>query len=79
MGGFREGRAWLTFSTHTEISLLIHLADPQSRPVVITIFARDVRTSVCMSVPTFQILAKQFSSENSDRYSRHGGSGREDH
>ena len=36
-------------------SILIHENDPQSQPVVITVFARGVRTSV----PTFQNLAKQ--------------------
>ena len=35
--------------------LLIHEVNPQSRPVVITIFARVV----CPSVPTFKNLAKQ--------------------
>ena len=39
--------------------LLIHQADPQSRPVVITIFARVV----CPSIPTFQNLAKQNNSQ----------------
>ena len=34
---------------------LIHLADPQSRPVMIIVFARFVRPSV----PTFQNLIKQ--------------------
>ena len=36
-------------------TLLIHEADPQSRPIVITIFERVVRPSVL----TFQNLAKQ--------------------
>ena len=36
-------------------TLLIHLADPQSRPVVIIIFAHVVRPFVRPSVPTFQI------------------------
>ena len=36
-------------------AFLIHVADPQSRSVVITIFARGV----CKSVPTFQNLVSQ--------------------
>ena len=55
------------------------LADPRvdslSRPVVITIFA----SVNCLSIPTFQNLAKQSSSKNSDRYWRECGSGRVDH
>ena len=38
-----------------KINLLIYLADPQSRPVVIIVFAHVVRPSV----PTFPNLAKQ--------------------
>ena len=37
------------------MDILIHSADPQSRPVGIIVFAHVVRTSV----PTFQNLAKQ--------------------
>ena len=39
--------------------VLIHEADPQSRPLIITFFTRDVRTYV----PTFQNLAKQNNSQ----------------
>ena len=51
---------------------LILSANPQSRPVVIIVFARVVRPSVRMSVPTFQNLAKQkqISSENNVHYCR---------
>ena len=35
-------------------AILIHVANPQSRPVVITIFRRG-----CPSIPTFQILLKE--------------------
>ena len=56
-------------------NLLIHEADPRSRPVVITFFAGVVRPSV----PTIQNLAKRSSSENSDHYWRECGSGRVDH
>ena len=61
--------------------LLIHEADPQSRPVVIIVFAHVVHSYVCPSirppVPTFQ--TKQISSESNDRYWRDCGSGRVDH
>ena len=46
--------------------LLIHEANPQSRPVVIIVFAHVVKTN-------------QISSENNDRYWRDRGSGRVDH
>ena len=53
---------------YLESFLLIHEVDPQSLPaVVITIFARVVCPSLLPSVPTFQNLAKQSPSENSDR------------
>ena len=47
--------------------ILIHEADPQSRPVVITIFARVVCPSV---LPLFSKShnTKQSSSENGDQY-----------
>ena len=48
-----------SFARKTVLHILIHSADPQSRPVVITIFTHVVRLSVCQSVPTFQNLAKQ--------------------
>ena len=38
--------------------LLIHSANPQSRPIGIIVFAHVVRLSVRPSVPTFQNLAK---------------------
>ena len=62
--------------------LLIHLADPQSRPVVITIFARVVYTSVRPPVRLHfskSRKTKQTSSENSDCYLCECGSGRVDH
>ena len=60
--------------------LLIHEADPQSRPVVINIFTRVVRLSVRTSIPTSKSRkTKQLSSENNDRYRRDCGSGRVDH
>ena len=63
-----------------KVKTLIHEADPQSWPVVITIFARVVCPSVRPSVPTFQNFAKQkLSGENSDRYWRDCGSDRVDH
>ena len=40
-------------------SKLIHSADTQARPVVITIFTRSVCLSVLPFIPTFQNLAKQ--------------------
>ena len=43
---------------HT-LKILIHEADPHSRKVVITVFARVFCLSVRTSVPTFQNLAKQ--------------------
>ena len=50
------------------------------RPVVITIFSNvSVRTSVCPSVPTFQSLEEQTSSENNDHCWWDNGSGRGDH
>ena len=41
------------------LRILIHSADPQSRPVVIIVFARVAHLYVHTSVPTFQNLAKQ--------------------
>ena len=38
---------------------LIHSANPQSRPVVISVFTHVIRPSVSTSVPTFKNLAKQ--------------------
>ena len=51
-------------------------ADPQSRPVVITVF-----TQCCLSRDYFSKYhkTKHFSSENRDRYWRDWGSGRVDH
>ena len=69
-------------ATNFNFLLLIHSADPQSRPVVITIFARGVCTSVRLSVqPHFSKSSKtkQLSSENSDRYWMDCGCGRGDH
>ena len=54
---------------------LIHSADPQSRPVVVIIFAHVVRPSVH---PHFLNLTKQ-TTENNGRYWRDCGSGRLDH
>ena len=54
------------------ILLLIHSADPQSRPAVIIVFAHVVRPS-----PLFK--TKQISSRNKVRYWRDCGSGRVDH
>ena len=57
---------------------LIHSADPQSRPVVIIVFARDVRPYVS---PHFSkcFKTKQLLNENSDHFSQYCGSGRADH
>ena len=41
------------------MATLIHEADPQSRPAVITIFTQVVRPSVCLSFPTFEHLTNQ--------------------
>ena len=67
----------MTRKHHIRMFLLIHEADPQSRQVVITIFARVVRPSV----PTLQNLTKQSSTSCivRDHYWRDCGSGRVDH
>ena len=41
------------------VEILIHSANPQSRPVVIIVFTHIFRSSVRPYVPTFQGLAKQ--------------------
>ena len=63
-------QTWVVFCR-----FLIHTANPQSWSVVINIFACVVCTSVCAFVPTFQNIAQQSSSKNSDRYWRECGSG----
>ena len=64
-----------TFSTVGATSVLIHSADPQSRLVVIIVFAHVVRP--VRPSPLFK--TKQISSENKVRYWRDCGSGRVDH
>ena len=59
-----------------KILLLIHEADPQSRPVVVIVFAHVVRSYVRPS-PIFK--TKQISNENNVHYWRDCGSGRVDH
>ena len=54
---------------------LIHEADPQSRPVVIIVFAHVVRPSV----PFPLLKTKQILNENYFRYWQDCGSGRVDH
>ena len=63
-----------TKRTQVLVVLLIHSANPQSRPVRIIVFAHVVRASV----PTFQILQNK-TTENNVRYWRDCGSGRVDH
>ena len=57
----------------TSLFLLIHLADPQSRPGVIIVFAQVVRPNFLKSSKTKR------SSENNVHYWRDCGSGRVDH
>ena len=58
------------------LRILIHETDPQSRPVVIIVFAHVVRSYVRPS-PLF--ITKQNSNKNNVRYWRDCGSGRVDH
>ena len=48
----------ISFKIRDKNELLIHLADPQSLPVVIIVFAHVIRPSVCLS-PFIQNLAEQ--------------------
>ena len=61
-----------------KLLLLIHLADSQSRPVVIIVFTHVVSKSV-RSHFSNSGKTKQISSENSVHYCRHCGSGPVDH
>ena len=61
------------------IELLIHEADPQSRPIMITIFTHVISTHICpYGRPSFQNFSNQnkFQVKNNDCYC---GSGRVDH
>ena len=60
----------------TTLKILIHSANPKSRPVGIIVFAHVVRPSVR---PHFSNLEKNKTTENNVRYWRDYGSGRMDH
>ena len=67
---------WIIDVSVNELNQLIHSANPQSRLVVIIVFAHVVRSSVR---PHSSFKTKQTLSENKFGYSRDCGSGRVDH
>ena len=77
---FLMSQWWLNFTEFClRVRSLIHEADPLSRPVVIIICARGVRTSVLSYDFSKSRKTKRISSENIDSYWMDCVSGRGDH